>query len=67
VKNGHLRFYMAIPVNEWLTRMFGERAWPTDAEQNVRARQMLNDYEVYFSHWVSMKQQIGPFGDGCVR
>ncbi|KAF8512027.1 hypothetical protein BU17DRAFT_69389 [Hysterangium stoloniferum] len=51
VEDGHLRYCSAIPVNEWLTRLFGKKAWPTDMEQNVRARQTFNHYEVNFSHW----------------
>ncbi|KAF8488918.1 hypothetical protein BU17DRAFT_72780 [Hysterangium stoloniferum] len=66
VEDGHLRYCSAIPVNEWLTRLFGERAWPTDVEQNLRARQTFNDYEVNFSHWISMQKPIAPF-DGSVR
>ncbi|KAF8523883.1 hypothetical protein BU17DRAFT_85317 [Hysterangium stoloniferum] len=64
VENGHLRYCSAIPVNEWLTRLFGKKAWATDMEQNVRARQTFNDYEVNFLHWVSMKENIAPFDGG---
>ncbi|KAF8514191.1 hypothetical protein BU17DRAFT_94672 [Hysterangium stoloniferum] len=64
VEDGHLRYCSAIPVNEWLTKLFGERA-STDVEQKRQARQTFNYYEVNFSHWISMKQQIAPF-DGWV-
>jgi hypothetical protein len=64
VEDGRLRYCSSIPVNEWLTRLFGERAWPTDVEQNRRARETFNDYEVNFSHWITMKQHIAPFDGG---
>ncbi|KAF8490025.1 hypothetical protein BU17DRAFT_72728, partial [Hysterangium stoloniferum] len=52
---------LVLPKAVW-----GKRAWPTDVEQNLRARQTFNDYEVNFSHWISMQKPIAPF-DGSVR
>ncbi|KAF8495581.1 hypothetical protein BU17DRAFT_72509 [Hysterangium stoloniferum] len=67
VEDGHLRYCSAIPVNEWLTRLFGEKERGRQTWSKISgARQTFNDYEVNFSHWISMQKPIAPF-DGSVR